>query len=185
MNDKQQAFVEHYLICRNASKAARLAGYSDKTAGQQGYRLLKTPAVREALRIRMGELAMSAEEVLYRLTEQAESSMADFLSITLGKAPSIDLGKAMEAGKLHLIKKITFDKFGNVAGIELHDAQSALVQLGRYHKLFVDRFELDWRRELEEAGVDAGEAFQQLVNALAANINSGDAGHDGGGRPGR
>lgn len=180
LNDKQRAFVDHYLISRNASKAARLAGYSDKTAGQQGYRLLQSPAVQAAIRESMAALAMTAEEVLFRLTEQAQVSMEDFLSITLGTSPRIDLGKALEAGKLHLVKKISFDKAGQIASIELHDAQSALVQLGRYHALFTDKVEVDWRKELEAAGFNASEVYQQLVDELSANLTTSPPANDAG-----
>lgn len=40
MNARQRAFCEHYAACGNAAQAAREAGYSAKTARQQGERLL-------------------------------------------------------------------------------------------------------------------------------------------------
>lgn len=40
LNDKQQKFVEEYLIDLNATQAAIRAGYSSKTAKEQGARLL-------------------------------------------------------------------------------------------------------------------------------------------------
>lgn len=40
MNARQRSFCEHYAACGNAAEAARRAGYSEKTARQQGERLL-------------------------------------------------------------------------------------------------------------------------------------------------
>lgn len=40
MSPKQKKFCEHYAACGNATEAARRAGYSEKTAKQQGARLL-------------------------------------------------------------------------------------------------------------------------------------------------
>lgn len=41
INEKQRAFAEEYAISKNATEAAKKAGYSEKTAYSQGQRLLK------------------------------------------------------------------------------------------------------------------------------------------------
>lgn len=46
---KHQKFIAEYLIDLNATQAARRAGYSSKTAKQQGARLLNHPTVRAAI----------------------------------------------------------------------------------------------------------------------------------------
>jgi phage terminase small subunit len=48
LNPKQRAFVAAYS--GNATEAARAAGYSEKTAYQQGHALLKHPEIIEAIR---------------------------------------------------------------------------------------------------------------------------------------
>lgn len=40
LTSKQRRFVENYLLDLNATQAAIRAGYSQKTARQQGHRLL-------------------------------------------------------------------------------------------------------------------------------------------------
>ena len=40
MNERQKRFAEFYAASGNAAEAARLAGYSEKTARSQGQRLL-------------------------------------------------------------------------------------------------------------------------------------------------
>lgn len=47
--DKQQRFVEEYLVDLNATQAAIRAGYSEKTAAEQGYQLLQNPSVSAAI----------------------------------------------------------------------------------------------------------------------------------------
>ena len=49
MNERQRRFVEHYLVCRNATEAARRAGYAEMGASTNGGRMLRVPAVVEAL----------------------------------------------------------------------------------------------------------------------------------------
>lgn len=47
LNDKQELFVQHYILTRNATEAARAAGYSEKSAHNQGYRLLQDSEVQQ------------------------------------------------------------------------------------------------------------------------------------------
>jgi Terminase small subunit len=41
MNQRQETFALEYIKCGNATAAAKIAGYSEKTAGQIGEKLLK------------------------------------------------------------------------------------------------------------------------------------------------
>ena len=49
LTPKQARFVEEYLIDLNATAAAKRAGYSAKTAEQQGYQLLQKTLVQQAI----------------------------------------------------------------------------------------------------------------------------------------
>lgn len=51
--------------------------------------------------------------------------------------PYVDLWKAAQRGKLHLVKSFN-EKDGKV---DLYDAQAAQIHLGRHHKLFTDKIE--------------------------------------------
>lgn len=160
LEPKQQAFVEEYLKCRNAAEAARRAGYSEKTARVIGAQNLSKLNIQEEIARRTKEVAMEADEVLSRLADIARGSIEDFISLTYEPYPAavLDLGKARERGVLHLIKKLKYDKDGNPE-IELHDPQSALVNLGKHHKLFTDKVE----HELSE---DAKETAAALISAM-------------------
>ena len=60
MTPKRTAFIAEYLICRNASEAARRAGYSAKRADAIGYDLLRNTEIRAAVDTRLQEVAEKA-----------------------------------------------------------------------------------------------------------------------------
>jgi phage terminase small subunit len=142
LTDKQRAFINGYLANGfNATQAALEAGYSPKSARSIGSENLTKPDIREEIDRRLAALRMSADEVLYRLTQHATASLEDFLQVEDGTTPRPDLAKAAKAGKLGLLKKVKFSRLGGIEAIEIHDPQAALVHLGRHHRLFVDRTE--------------------------------------------
>lgn len=49
LNDKQEKFAQSYILHRNATEAARAAGYSKSSAYNQGYRLLQNDEVKERI----------------------------------------------------------------------------------------------------------------------------------------
>ena len=101
---RQQRFCDEYLIDLNAKQAAIRAGYSEKTATEQGSRLLTKVHVKSYIDKRMAEkekaLIADQDEVLKYLTavlrgeSQSEEivveSVGDFMSEarTMKKAPS-------------------------------------------------------------------------------------------------
>ena len=129
----QEAFINEYLKCRNGAEAARRAGYSEKTARTIAAQNLAKLDIQEEIKRRTAEGAMESDEVLSRLADTARGTMEDFVSFNEGPYPefTLDLAKARERNKLHLIKKLKYDKDGNPE-IELYsalDAQKVLVQL--------------------------------------------------------
>lgn len=80
LTDKQQRFVDEYLIDLNATQAAIRAGYSVKTAGSQAHDLLKKPEILARVRERQAEqaerLCLSADAVIIRLMDVYEKCMA-------------------------------------------------------------------------------------------------------------
>lgn len=141
LTDQQKLFVEHYADCLNASEAARRAGYSHDTAGQQGYRLYHNRSVQAAIRRKLN-VHMSANEVLNRLGSIARADVTDFWQINDMGHPYFDFQACKAAGMLHLVKKVNF-KDGEVTSVEFWDVQDALVQLGRKHKLFADGVKIE------------------------------------------
>jgi phage terminase small subunit len=134
MNDRQQTFVEHYLTNGlNATQAAKMAGYSEHSAKWQGYALLREPGVRAAIDEALAARRMSAEEILARLEDQARGDWGELLD----ESGNIDIPKAIQNGKTHLIKAVTREttQHGERVRVELHDSQRALALLMKPHGL--------------------------------------------------
>jgi len=146
LTDKQAAFVEEYLIDFNATRAAERAGYrgSDSTLASVGSENLRKPKIREKIDARLRERAMSADEVLMRLADQARLDWSDFYDIGSEGIPFLNLKKAEEAGKLHLISRYWLTAQG-YRRVEFHDPQRALEMIGRAHMLFKDGLEVTGR----------------------------------------
>jgi phage terminase small subunit len=139
LTDKQRVFIEEYLKCWNASEAARRAGYSEKTAPFIGAENLKKPQIAEAIKKRISEVAMSADEVLLRLAEQARAEQSRFWKCDFGEKVYVDMNALIEAGYAHLIKSFTRDALtGKITKVEFYDSQAALKLMGQHHKLFSD-----------------------------------------------
>ena len=49
LNEKQEKFAQSYIIHRTATEAAKAAGYSDRSAANQGYRLINNPEIAERI----------------------------------------------------------------------------------------------------------------------------------------
>lgn len=170
ITNKQARFIAEYLVDFNATQAAIRAGYSRRSARKQGSRL-RTNADISAI---IAERMMSVDEVLARTTDIARGDIADLMDIT----PTgfnfrlIDVdenGERVINPNTKLIKKIR-QKVTTILAkkedgedreiveteLELHDAQSALVTLGKHHKLFADRTEF--------TGKDGGEMVVRIVH---------------------
>ena len=49
LTDKQERFAQAYVLHRNATEAAKAAGYSARSAYNQGYRMLKNTEITERI----------------------------------------------------------------------------------------------------------------------------------------
>ena len=81
MNTKRQRFVDAFTgeAAGNASKAAVIAGYSEKTAGQIGYALLKNVEVRQAVdaaqKQRSEQAGIASERILEEVSKIATAEV--------------------------------------------------------------------------------------------------------------
>lgn len=129
LNDKRRVFVEEYLATWNATEAARRAGYAFPNV--EGARLLVNDSIAQEIKQRIADKAMTADEVLVRLAEQARAEQSAYLT-----ERGIDLAALIRSGKGHLVKGIKETKYGR--DIEFYDAQAALVHIGKHHRIFAD-----------------------------------------------
>lgn len=117
LNDQQIAFCEHYVASLNATQAAIDAGYSEKTARQQGSRLLTNVNIKayidELLQELESQRIAKADEVLQFLTAAMRGEVKD----------SFDLDPSLQ------------------------DRMKAAELLGKRYKLFTDKHEIEGKLE--------------------------------------
>ena len=133
LTGKQLAFALEYPKDFNSTKAAIRAGYSVASAHITGHRNIRNAKIWARIEKEFAKHAMSLEEVLTRLTAQARGDLPTSESDT-PKGPTTR-----------------------------HDTRAALELLGKYHKLFVDRLEIDWREDVRKAGFEPSEIFEEMV----------------------
>lgn len=172
LSDKQQVFVAQYLKCWNASEAARRAGYKGK-ANVIGPRLLANVSISEEIEARKAELMMSADEALARLTEQARAAYSAYFN----ENGDVNIAQMVADGKGHLIKGKKPTQYGDV--IEFHDAQTALLNVGKQHGLFSDQHVVTVKLEKEiDAILDVAkqvlspDAYGNLLARLSGETGS-------------
>lgn len=167
LTDKRRAFIDAYMSNGfNGTKAALAAGYKESNARSTASDLLSAEIVRAEIDKRMAAAAMNANEVLARLTAMARVDMGAFIGVK-----ERDLKTHPEAFLIKKYKRTEYEDGSIKTELELHDAQAALVQLGRHHRLFTDRVEVDdWRTKAIEM-IRRGEID---FEALAAEFNDID-----------
>lgn len=178
LTNRQQVFIAEYLRCWNATDAARVAGYSKKSARQSAVANMANPSIKAVIEREIQNKAMGASEVLARLSDMARANLTDVLTLD----DEFDLTIARDSGKTHLIKSIRrrefTDKDGNTTRtteIELYDAQSALVQLGKHHKLFTTVHEVTVYDSLaKKLGVSTSEAREYAAKVAKGEMTIDD-----------
>lgn len=164
LTGKQQAFINAYLSNGfNATEAARTAGYkgNDNVLGVTGHENLRNPKISVIVNERLNEAAMSANEVMARLSKIARGEVDDFLD----EDGKFDLPKARRLNKTGLLKKLKSKRTSKRVDtldtgdeenretletllvyeeveFEMYSAHEALRDLGKYHKLLNDRHEI-------------------------------------------
>ena len=71
LTPQQRLFCEHYARCFNGTLAAKRAGYSERSAHDSAWRLMKNPAVQARLQELYDERGMGVSEVSARLSALA------------------------------------------------------------------------------------------------------------------
>ena len=81
MTDQQKAFADYFIECGNQTEAAKKAGYSEKSAYNQGNRLMKNDEViayiTERLKPTEAKRVATADEVLEFLTKGMNGEIKD------------------------------------------------------------------------------------------------------------
>lgn len=78
---KQQLFCEEYIKDFNASRAARVSGYSEESAGTIGWENLKKPEIDAEIKRLLTEARLSKEQTEKLVSDIAQSSINDFMIV--------------------------------------------------------------------------------------------------------
>jgi phage terminase small subunit len=176
LSKKKRAFVEYYLASPdvekrwNATQAAIQAGYSEKTARQQGSRLLTNVDIQEAIEERLLELKMGADEVLTRLAEQGRGDMGQFIGLTESQLKEHPQSHLIKKYEKHIIITKKGDEHIRVK-IELYDGQTALLNIGKQHGLFAQGHKHEGKIDID---VDAKESLIEKLERLAQQVAATD-----------
>lgn len=155
LNEQQERFCREYVISLNATKAAENAGYSAKTANEQGSRLLAnasvTARIQELLKPRMKRYDITAERVLEELATLAYSDITDFTRFNESGVTMKDSDTLPKRSRRAIAEvSQVMNEYGGTVKFRLHDKKGALDSLGRYLKLFTDKVEHSGKVTLED-----------------------------------
>ena len=137
---KQQRFADEYIISGNAEEAAITAGYSEKYARGNAYKLVAKSGVKSYIEERLKELDNKAiakqEEVLQYLTSVMRGELEE--EVLYGIGDGVQSTRHIEVGAKDRLK--------------------AAELLGKRYRLFTDKVELDADVDMElHVKVDYGD----------------------------
>lgn len=162
LKQRRTRFVKEYLIDQNATRAAIAAGYSEKTARQQGSRLLTDVDILSQIEKKNSEtnakLDVTVERVKQELARLAYCDVRKFFNSD-GSAKAItelDEDSARAVAGFEMAELFTGSgeeraTAGYIKKFKLTDKTKALEQLGRHLKMFTDRIELSGDEEILKA----------------------------------
>ena len=156
LSKKHSAFVDEYLRLFNGTRAYMriYPRSSEKSARAHAARLVADGDVSAAIKQRLVDAHVGADEVLKILADMARGDIGEFLSKE-GAGFDIDLKDAKARGLTKLIKRIKQkttiflakgesgeDREVHDLEIELYDAQAAAEKIGRHLDLFPNKIDV-------------------------------------------
>jgi phage terminase small subunit len=183
LTPKQARFVEEYVICLNATKAAEVAGYSKRTADKQGTQLLAIPSIAKAIQAKQEKLEkkseLKAERVLNEIARLAFSDLRKAFDERGGLKPvhELDDDTAAAVASIEVIEER--NKEGEIIGftkkLKLWDKNKAIDNACKHLGLTKDKLELTGKdggpiktEETVMSDEERLERFNKLVLAVKA-----------------
>lgn len=138
LRGKQRAFAEYYVgeARFNGTKAAKMAGYSEKTATVIASENLSKPNIRGYIDKILEDRLLSGAEVLDRIRQIADADLGDLFD----DDGNLDVKSAKEKGLLQFVKSYSISQRGE--RVVLYDKHEALRDLAKHYKLLTDRLEV-------------------------------------------
>ena len=152
LNDKEKLFVMEYLVDLNKTQAVIRAGYSPRSAESQACRLMKKPAVKDAIDIAMAERSkrtgITADRVLMELAKIGFVNPGDFMNLDTGAVKKD--ASPYDTAAISSIKIKKSESFGETGSstseersIGFHNKTKALELMGKHVGLFDDSVKID------------------------------------------
>lgn len=176
LNPKQARFVDEYMVDLNATQAAIRAGYSKKTAGQIGERLLRKVEIQAALAERMKaretRTEITQDKVLAELARIAFGNKRALMTwgpsgVTLVDSETITDDDAAMVSEVS--ESIT--EAGGTIKLKTHDKVKALELLGKHLGMFSDKVELTGKGggPIEQVSM-TGDEFRKIAQQIVDDV---------------
>lgn len=198
---RREVFIREYLVDFNGQRAAVAAGYAEKSARITASHLLDRPEIRDAIareaEKKTKRLDITVERVLEELGRMGFANMLDYVTIQERGSAFVDLSK-LTREQAAAIQEITVEEYAEGRGddardvkrtrFKLGDKRGSLELLGRYLKLFTDKFEhcglgggpiqhehIDFTKLTDEQLID----IQRIVETAAVQAPAESRSHQG------
>ncbi|MFA6700924.1 MAG: terminase small subunit [Thiomicrospira sp.] len=157
LKQRQQKFVEQYLIDLNATQAAIRAGYSAHYANTNAFKLLQNTAiasaVTDAMKLRSERTEITQDRVLTELAKIGFSDIRQAVKWGPSLGEIVDGDSIMQTNGVLLVDSDQLDdstaasiaeisQTAQGIKIKLHDKRAALVDIGRHLGMFNDKLSL-------------------------------------------
>ncbi|RAK01614.1 terminase small subunit [Aliidiomarina maris] len=154
--DKERLFCYEYPIDKNATKAAKRAGYSANSASKIGWELLQKDKLRDRIDEMMADtfqkLELNRENIIQELLALAMSDIGEMFNPdgTLRPLHEIPAAtrraiSAIDVDELFEGKGDDREQIGYTKKLRLWDKPKSLELLGKHLKMFTDKVELSQR----------------------------------------
>lgn len=163
MTDKQKRFCEEYMIDLNATQAAIRAGYSPKTANEQGAQnLVKLSKYIDQLKAEQSRrTGVSADRVVRELAKIAFVNAGDLID---PETASVKLDASRDdLAAVQSVKVKSFGEDGLEHEVKLADKLRALELLGKHLGVF--------KESPDDPAADALEAARELLGGVDGAID--------------
>lgn len=159
LTEKQQRFIDEYLIDLNATQAAIRAGYSVKTAREQASQNLTKLNIQQAISEKMAERSkrtgVNQDRVVMELAKIAFVNAADVIDsddATIKAGATADDTAAIQSVKVKVIP--TKEGEGVEREIRLNDKLKALELLGKHLGMWNDKLDVNLNIPVVISGED-------------------------------
>ena len=159
LTEKQQRFVEEYLIDLNATQAAIRAGYSVKTANEQGCQNLAKLNISQAISERMAERSkrtgVNQDRVVQELAKVAFIKMTDVVG------PNGKIKDTASEDDLSCIESIKYKHSDTYSGysvemeVKIASKLKALELLGKHLGMWNDKLDVNVTLPVVISGEDS------------------------------